>query len=198
MGEVSIAKAREVSKNEIIYQYELTDEHRKNGIFNCLDCNEKVSVHRKNDLFYFQHPRDSCISKTLSKEDKQLFSLYSEYHRSGRHSEYQDRIIQFLEHQNFSAIQKEKSFYIDGQVKHRADIYFENLDKKFVIEVQISPLAFRDILKRINFYKEQGIYLLWVVDFYYTDTRQFLKDIIKYNLNNNNECFSLSVPIPNM
>ena len=192
MSEVSIEKAREISKNEIVYQYELCDNHRLNGNFECVDCNEKISVHtNKNKLYFFQHPHSSCILKKPSREDKELFTLNANYHRSGRHSDYQDRIIKYLEHKKFTSIEKEKSFYVNGKVKHRADIYFESFDKKFVIEVQISPLSFRNILKRIAFYKSQGIYLIWVVDFDYVDSRQFLKDITKYN-SNNNEFFSFN------
>ena len=194
MSNVSIEKARDSSINKIVYQYELDDEDRLNNNYECMECDKKLSVHKnKNDLYYFKHPKDTCIFNNLDSDDKKLIILNSEYHSSDRHSTYQDKLIQFLEKNNFTAIAKEKSFFINKKVQHRADIYFEDSNHKFVIEVQISSLSFRNIRKRIDFYKSQGIYLLWVVDIDYIGKgiRQFLKDILKYG-SKYNEIFSFN------
>jgi len=192
MSNISIEKARDSSLNKIVYQYELDDEDRLNENYECTECNNKLSVHKnKNDLYYFKHPKDTCIDNLSS--NKELINLHATYYRSGRHNEYENKLVKFLEKRNFSNIEKEKSFYVDGKVKHRADIYFEDMKHKFVIEVQISPLAFNQILKRIDFYKSQGIYLLWVVDIGYIDrsAQQFLKDILGYS-SQYKEIFSLN------
>jgi len=189
----SIEKARDKEKNSIVYHYELDDKDRKSRKYECIECNQRLSVHKKNDLYYFWHIKDTCILNNLSKDEKKSIVLYSEYRRSGRHSTYQDKIIDFLKVNNATAIEKEKSFFIDGKVKHRADIYFEYEQHKFVIEVQISPLSFKNILKRIEFYKSQNVYLLWVVDVDYIDDsiQQFLKDILEYG-SSHNEIFLLN------
>lgn len=192
--EISIEKARDKIQNKIVYQYELTDEDRLNEKYECAECNQRLRVRtNKNKLYHFYHPEDSCIVNHLSKDDKKLIISNIEYRRSDRHSKYQDKIIEFLKNDNYCNIEKEKSFFIDGKVKHRADIYFEDDKHKFVIEVQISPLSFKNILKRIEFYKSQGIYLLWVVDVYHIDEsiQQFLKDILEYG-SSHNEIFLLN------
>ncbi len=189
-SKITIEKARLKLDNIIIYQYELTDDiYRLNNDYECIECNKSLSVHKKNDLYYFQHPRSNCILSKLDKEDKELLALNSNYNHSKRHDLYQNNIIKFLETKKYTSIEKEKSFYVDSKVKHRADIYFEAFEKKFVIEIQISPLAFRNIIKRIEFYKSNNIYLLWVVDFYNVDSKQFIKDIMKYG-SKQNEIFS--------
>ncbi|RKO68412.1 hypothetical protein D7322_27430 [Sphingobacterium puteale] len=164
------------------------DYNLERSRFSCVECEQKLVVaHSGKDNVYFRHMpnSDNCILKD-SKFKVDLFSCYRDmaYAREGdRHKDLKHKIGEFLKLEvgvDNSSIDVDSTF-IRGKNgdKRRPDVYCEYEGKKIAFEIQISYLPLHYIQHRYDFYKANGIYLIWILDFRNSpkDLHTFQRDI---------------------
>ena len=58
----------------------------------------------------------------------------------------------------------DNKFIIKENGKRKPDVYCKFQDKELVFEIQLSDLSLNYILNRYEFYRRNGIYLIWILD----------------------------------
>ena len=158
----------------------------------CLECGNKYSVSSsKYDRLHFKHiPTDDyCVLKdeNLSPKVKEEFYDIYKSKESDRHKYLKNRIGKTLNRiDGISKILIDNKFIFNGKDKRKPDVYCRYFDKEIVFEIQLSNLSQRYILSRFDFYRNKGIYLIWILDnFNMLGQSQMEKDI-KYLSNHQN------------
>jgi competence CoiA-like predicted nuclease len=160
--------------------------HRDEVALYCCECQQKLLVSSsKYDRLHFKHSvhADYCILKdgNLTPEQLDSFSRILKAKESDRHKELKNKIAQRLSKVDgidTDSIAIDNKFIIKGKEKRRPDVYCKYFDKEIVFEIQLSDLSLRYILSRYDFYKENGIYLIWILDkFDVHGQSQMVKDI---------------------
>lgn len=169
-------KTGEVLDAEKIFEnrltgYEIRKGYNRDEIFPiCLECFNKLVISTStHDRIYFRHsPSDEyCIFKdeNLSPYERGLIIDIYRSKESERHKYLKNKIGALLNNiKGVENIQIDNRFIFDSQDKRKPDIYFKYYDKKIVFEIQLSKLSQRYILKRYDFYRKKGMYLLWILD----------------------------------
>jgi len=148
-----------------------TEYNRDNITFLCLSCEKKLGLYKSiKQNFYLKHlpNSDYCELKeeTLSIKEQEIYSHILTAKESPRHIFLKNRIGELLKlSKDVSNVKIDDYFIFNNQgEKRKPDVYCKYLNKEIVFEIQLSNLSQRYILGRHDFYKEKGIYLIWVLD----------------------------------
>lgn len=155
--------------------FEIRNQYNSNTIrFSCSECNQKlVCSNSKRDTVYFRHNKNSeyCILKDSEVEsNKDLLNSYklNAYNiESPRHKELKNKLGQLLIQEPgvvIGSIDIDSKFIFGNGGKRRPDVYCEYKGFKLAFEIQLSSLPLHYIKHRYNFYKSNGIYLIWIID----------------------------------
>lgn len=154
----------------------------------CCECEQKLNISTsKYDRVHFKHQpqHKSCILTDGELTPKQLdeFIQILLLKESPRHKELKNKIaekISKIEGIDIATICIDNRFIIRGDEKRRPDVYCKYYDKELVFEIQLSDLSLRYILSRYDFYRKNGIYLIWILDNYDVHKQAQLERDIKY------------------
>lgn len=141
--------------------------------FKCIMCEQVlISAYSSNDNIYFRHGPNSdyCILREKGLTDE-IFEGYLQmaYARESlRHKKLKLKIGESLKLESLvdvSTIDIDSKF-ISGKNGHkrRPDVYCDYNGKRIAFEIQLSYLPLHYIQHREKFYKENGIYLIWIID----------------------------------
>lgn len=153
--------------------FDLRTQYNGNNLnLECVECGQKLNVSTsKFDNVHFKHSPKSgnCILKENIYETEDL-KLIRNIHRakeSDRHIYLKNYIGEKL---NITNGVKRGSIHIDDRFiilngeKRKPDVYCVYKDKEIVFEIQLSQLPLSYILSRYNFYKNNQMYLIWILD----------------------------------
>jgi len=162
--------------------------HEKNLILSCCECEQDLMVSgSKYDRLHFKHkPGHSyCIlaDGRLTPQEHEQFTKILKAKESDRHKELKNKIGEHLKSVkgvNINSIAIDDKFIIKENGKRRPDVYCKFQDKEIVFEIQLSDLSLGYILSRYEFYKEHGIYLIWILDNFDIHNQGTLERDIKY------------------
>ncbi|MFL0171631.1 DUF6035 family protein [Tenacibaculum maritimum] len=164
-----------------------TEYNRGNITFLCLECRQKLSLSKSNKrTFYLKHYPNSkyCELKEelLSSKEQEIYTQILIAKESPRHIYLKNKIGELLKKtENISNVKVDDYWvFNENGEKRRPDVYCEYLDKEVVFEIQLSSLSQKYILGRYDFYKEQGIYLIWVLDNFDVEGKTTMELDIKY------------------
>lgn len=197
--ERAIKKAKDQNSGEILEADDIFDDkkdafaiRKKFSLsevqLSCLECLQKLIVsYSSNDRLYFKHypNSDYCILKdnNLPTDENEVFTDILFAKESQRHKDLKNKIGYSLLNVNGidkSSIAIDNQFIIRGGEKRKPDVYCKYLDKEIVFEIQLSKLSLRYILNRYNFYKLNGIYLIWILENFDIHNQGQLERDIKY------------------
>jgi len=162
--------------------------HEKNLILSCCECEQDLMVSgSKYDRLHFKHkPGHSyCIlaDGKLTPQEHERFTEILKAKESDRHKELKNKIGELLKSVkgvDLGSIAIDDKFIIKENGKRRPDVYCKFQDKEIVFEIQLSDLSLGYILSRYEFYKEHGIYLIWILDNFDIHNQGTLERDIKY------------------
>ncbi len=163
--------------------------HNQEFDLSCLECEQGLNVSvSKYDRLHFKHQPKSpnCILKdgNLSPKDADIFYNILRAKESPRHFELKYKISEKLQKTpgvDVDSICTDNKFIIKGDEKRKPDVYCKYLDKELVFEIQLSNLSLSYILSRYDFYRKNGIYLIWILDnFNVEDGQSQMERDIKY------------------
>lgn len=162
--------------------------HEKNLILSCCECEQDIAISgSKYDRLHFKHkPGHSyCIlaDVRLSPQDHECLTEILKSKESDRHKELKNKIgehLKNIEGVDLNSIDVDNKFIIKENGKRRPDVYCKFQDKELVFEIQLSDLSLSYILSRYEFYKEHGMYLIWILDNFDIHNQGTLERDIKY------------------
>lgn len=162
--------------------------HEKNLALSCCECEQDLMVSgSKYDRLHFKHkPGHSyCIlaDGQLTPQDHERFTEILIAKESDRHKELKNKIGELLKSVNgvdLNSIAIDNKFIVKQNSKRRPDVYCKFEDKEIVFEIQLSDLSLGYILSRYEFYKEHGMYLIWILDNFDVRNQGTLERDIKY------------------
>jgi competence CoiA-like predicted nuclease len=162
--------------------------HEKNLALSCCECEQDLMVSgSKYDRLHFKHkPGHSyCIlaDGQLTPQDHERFTEILIAKESDRHKELKNKIGELLKSVNgvdLNSIAIDNKFIVKQNGKRRPDVYCKFEDKEIVFEIQLSDLSLGYILSRYEFYKEHGMYLIWILDNFDVRNQGTLERDIKY------------------
>ena len=152
----------------------------------CCQCSQRLNISTsKYDRLHFKHEPGSkfCILKDggFSAKEIEEFNNVLKSKERPRHKELKNAIgslIQKTDGFNCKTLSIDDKFIIIGDEKRKPDVYCEYQGKKIVFEIQLSKLSQRYLLDRHDFYTQNGIYLIWILDnFNVRDQSTFERDI---------------------
>jgi len=146
--------------------------HEDKISLHCCECYQELDVSTsKYDRLHFKHQKKSnpCSLKdsNLSVLEMEISKNIYKAKESERHIELKNKIAQKLlkvKGVNPDTMAIDNKFIIIDNEKRKPDVYCEYHGKKLVFEIQLSQLSLRYILSRYNFYKKNGMYLIWILD----------------------------------
>ncbi|MHB0756927.1 DUF6035 family protein [Polaribacter sp. M15] len=180
-----------LNANEIFEEYKGGFKKRKEFNENklelsCCECKQELEISSsKKDFLHFKHKKKSnpCIfknSKFTDEENNELQEHYSN-RESERHKNLKNEIGKKLDLiKTVDSIYIDNKFIIENGEKRKPDVYCEYNGKKIVFEIQLSKLSLRYILNRHNFYKRNGIFLIWILDNFDVNGQTQMEKDIKY------------------
>lgn len=162
--------------------------HEKNLVLSCCECEQDLMVSgSKYDRLHFKHkPGHSyCIlaDGQLTPQEHERFTEILKAKESDRHKELKNKIGELLKSVNgvdINSIAIDDKFIIKTNGKRRPDVFCKFQDREIVFEIQLSDLSLGYILSRYEFYKEHGIYLIWILDNFDIHNQGTLERDIKY------------------
>ncbi|MBD0832515.1 DUF6035 family protein [Aestuariibaculum sediminum] len=152
----------------------------------CCECTQKLNVSTsKNDRLYFKHQpyADDCLLKDSKFSPKEMDALVKIFKskESDRHKELKNIIGQRLSKTDgVSTINIDEKFIIEGSEKRKPDVSCQYRDKQLVFEIQLSDLSLRYIINRYEFYRRNGMYLIWILDNFDVQGQSQTERDIKY------------------
>lgn len=210
-------KTGEIVNADLIFQTQIEgqeirkiDKQTLGDDFCCYECGQFLETSSKNKNVFFKHKKghspcvftdedinpkevNDFIFMNKLKEESQENYNGTRSHEGERHYNLKEQIATKLKKTVCATdVQKEKTIRNDLSIK-RADVYCKFDKKEIVFEIQISKLSARYLLDRHNFYKSNGIYLIWILDVNVKYQDQFSIDI-KY-LNEYENFFKLDEKI---
>jgi len=214
-----ILKAIDIESGELINAATLDDKlyakHSRRSINNksdniyCLKCEGELGIMPNNKnkdsstyFFYHKHNFSNCdlVNGSLSKDEADKLNGIYQSKETPRHKELKRLIFEKLFNVDFvdkESIKVEKWIFEDGKLQRRPDVSCIYKGKKVAFEVQVSELSQTYMLERYNFYKNQQIHLIWIVDqFSFQKNWQFIRDI--QELNNYENVFRLNESSSNL
>lgn len=168
--------------------YEIRAAYNRGNItFLCLECRQKLGLYKSHKhTFYLKHLPNSeyCELKeeSLSVQEQEVYSEILISKESPRHIFLKNKIGELLkETQNISNARVDDYWIFNKEgKKRRPDVYCKYFGKEIVFEIQLSNLSQRYILGRYDFYKEKGIYLIWILDNFDVEGSTTMELDIKY------------------
>lgn len=162
--------------------------HEKNLILSCCECEQVLMVSgSKYDRLHFKHKpgHGYCIlaDGKLTPQEHERFTAILKAKESDRHKELKNKIgeqLKSVKGVDINSIAIDDKFIIKENGKRRPDVYCKFQDKEIVFEIQLSDLSLGYILSRYEFYKEHGIYLIWILDNFDIHNQGTLERDIKY------------------
>jgi len=162
--------------------------HEKNLILSCCECEQDLMVSgSKYDRLHFKHKpgHGYCIlaDGKLTPQEHERFTEILKAKESDRHKELKNKIgeqLKSVKGVDVNSIAIDDKFIIKENGKRRPDVYCKFQDKEIVFEIQLSDLSLGYILSRYEFYKEHGIYLIWILDNFDIHNQGTLERDIKY------------------
>ena len=162
--------------------------HEKKLDLSCCECEQDLMVSgSKYDRLHFKHkPGHSyCALSTghLTPKEYECFIQILKLKESARHKELKNKIGELLKTVpgvDIDSISIDNKFIIRDGEKRRPDVYCKFKNKELVFEIQLSDLSLGYILSRYEFYKKQGIYLIWILDNFDIHNQGTLERDIKY------------------
>lgn len=162
--------------------------HEKQLRLSCCECEQDLSISgSKYDRLHFKHKpsHDFCIltDGKLSPKEQETFTDILRSKESDRHKELKNKIGKLLENAEgveLSSINIDSKFIIKNGEKRKPDVYCRYYDKELVFEIQLSDLSLGYILSRNEFYKKNGMYLIWILDNFDLHNQSTLERDIKY------------------
>lgn len=162
--------------------------HEKNLILSCCECEQDLMVSgSKYDRLHFKHKpgHGYCIlaDGKLTPQEHERFTEILKAKESDRHKELKNKIgeqLKSVKGVDINSIAIDDKFIIKENGKRRPDVYCRFQDKEIVFEIQLSDLSLGYILSRYEFYKEHGIYLIWILDNFDIHNQGTLERDIKY------------------
>jgi len=162
--------------------------HEKNLILSCCECEQDLMVSgSKYDRLHFKHKpgHNYCIlaDGRLTPQEHEQFTEILKAKESDRHKELKNKIgkqLKSVKGVDLDSIAIDDKFIIKENGKRRPDVYCKFQDKEIVFEIQLSDLSLGYILSRYEFYKEHGIYLIWILDNFDIHNQGTLERDIKY------------------
>jgi hypothetical protein len=166
----------------------------------CLYCKQAVALRgRVNQQdytkhFYFTHPYDSqdCLVKKVKHftEEQIRCIKYNGEKESDRHNTLKNLIGSYLEKTEGVSEVIVDQVYKDKEVSNdwrKPDVLAIYGDKKIAFELQLSTTFLSVVVARTRFYRERGIFLVWVfADFsLINDLQKFTQKDVYYNNNFN-------------
>ncbi|HEX7356284.1 MAG TPA: DUF6035 family protein [Ignavibacteriaceae bacterium] len=159
--------------------------HKNDIELYCCECEQQLNVSTsKYDNLHFKHQPNAkyCLLKdSLTAEELEEFNLIFKSKESQRHKDLKNKIGNSLKQVNgieISSIAIDNKIILRNNGKKKPDVYCKYLDKELVFEIQLSNLSLKYILSRYEFYRENGIYLIWILDnFNVQDQTQLVRDI---------------------
>lgn len=154
----------------------------------CCECQQKLDIsNSKYDRLHFKHHvnADYCILKdgNLTPEQLESISRHLKAKESDRHKELKNRIgqrIASIQDIEPNSVAIDNKFIIRGKEKRRPDVLCRYKGKEIAFEIQLSDLSLRYILSRYDFYKQHGIYLIWILDDFDIHGQSQMERDIKY------------------
>jgi len=162
----------------------------------CVFCKKPVALRGRTNnnkqakTFYFTHPYKSpdCIIKTthrLSEEEVRRVK-YNGVKESALHNYLKNRIAYYLNIDNtVSQVMVEQTFKDVSVSKEwrKPDVLATFDDKKVAFELQLSTTFLSVIVGRTLFYRQRGIFLIWVFPSFSLDTdiQKFTQKDVFYN-----------------
>jgi len=161
-------------QEDVIFRFrtELQTQFEKDEkIYVCIFCKQSVGIRGKKDKsdFYFAHNYNSedCIIKTgsaLTFEEIRCIK-YNGVKESEEHHLIKNQIAYALEHDPLvTKVETERVFKDLSISKNwkKPDVLATLPDKKIAFELQLSTTFLSVIVSRTIFYKERGVYLIWI------------------------------------
>ncbi len=154
----------------------------------CYECEQPLNVSKSiYDRVYFKHTQHAsdCILKdcNFSMGDMEMIRKAVYSRESDRHKYLKGTIANLLENTpgvDVNSVTADTKFLFSEQSKRRPDVYCRYLDKELVFEIQLSPLPQRYILDRYDFYRNKGIFLIWILDKFSVHGQSATEKDIKY------------------
>ena len=176
-----------ISKNtdSQVERFELRKKvQRKELNFECIECGQSLTVAvSKKDFIYFRHLPNSeeCTLKNASLEEIRLFNEFYASKESPRHKFLKNTIGNKLkDHLGITSVQIDDKFIVKGNEKRKPDVYCKFGNKEIVFEIQLSDLSVSYLTSRHEFYKKNGIYLIWILDRFDPEKATQLVRDVKY------------------
>ncbi|MFD0701930.1 DUF6035 family protein [Myroides pelagicus] len=156
--------------------FEIRNQYNSNIIrFTCVECGQNlVCANSSKDKVYFRHlPQATycvlCDSELLNPDNNLLeaYKISAICKESPRHKELKNKLGNLLMKEpgvDINSIDIDSKFIFGSGGKRRPDVYCEYKGLKLVFEIQLSKLPLHYIRHRYNFYKNNGIYLIWITD----------------------------------
>lgn len=171
--------------------FEIRNQYNSNTIrFTCVECGQNlVCANSSKDKVYFRHlPQATyCVlsDSELLNPDNNLLEAYkisAICKESPRHKELKNKLGQLLIKEPgvvIGSIDIDSKFIFGNGGKRRPDVYCEYKGYKLAFEIQLSSLPLHYIKHRYDFYKNNGIYLIWIIDLKNmpTELSNFQRDI---------------------
>lgn len=168
----------------------LIREQYNSGVLELLCCECGQPLHISKSVYervYFKHApyADYCVLKdgNFSAGDMDLIRKAAYARESDRHKYLKYTIANLLGNTSgieLQSISADTKFLFSDDGKRRPDVYCRYYEKELVFEIQLSPLPQRYLLDRHNFYKEKGIYLIWILDDFDVHGQSSTEKDIKY------------------
>lgn len=164
----------------------------------CVECEQGLALSKSiYDRHFFKHlPKHSyCLlsDNSLTPQQQNEYIEITKINESDKHKDLKNRIgylISTVEGVDKSSIAIDNKFIFRNGEKRKPDVYCKFLDYEIVFEIQLSKLPLWYILKRHQFYKENNIYLIWILDNFDVKSQSSFELDIKY-LNTYHNFFKL-------
>jgi competence CoiA-like predicted nuclease len=177
--------------------------HEKKFSCECVECGQDLKLSgSKNDTIHLKHGpnHEPCFlsQSTLNLEMQEDYERALVAKESPRHKELKLKIGERLADVEGVAIESisiDNKFIIKGEDRRKPDVYCIYKGKELVFEIQLSDLSLGYILSRHNFYKDHGIYLIWILDSYDIKNQGTKEKDLKY-LSDHQNFFKLDESVP--
>lgn len=197
-GERLINTARDKFSNNLLHAVELFDNNKTESFrvrkdFNeqkinpvCVECGQDLTISPSiYDRLFFRHlpNHNYCLlsSNSLTPQQQREYFEIIKSRESLRHLELKNKIGNLLTQINEvdkNSIFIDNKYIIKNGERRKPDVYCKIGQVEIVFEIQLSKLPLWYILNRYNFYKENNIYLIWILDnFDVKNPDSFTRDI---------------------
>jgi hypothetical protein len=180
--------ARELFDHPATERFKRRREYHEGELWVCCECLQDLTISTSvKDKLFFKHKPNSgyCIlsdAKISSFEQNSIYDIFR-LKESDRHKELKNKIgalLKITEGVDVDSVMIDTQFLLRNSEKRRPDVYCRYLGKEIVFEIQLSQLSLGYLVSRYNFYKSNGIYLIWILDNFDIYGQEIFERDIKY------------------